>query len=170
MYIWHLHCKHCLAWPGTATQQAMLCVMGGRAHLSPLLVPLNAYCCLLLVLQHNHCVATCYEASLCRGLQGGAFGFIHDILVTDQHYVVLENPIKMNFGKLLSKYAFAKACLAECLEYEATKPTKIHVITRPGKHSSVLGMLRTNVRDARYLRFLQICLEAVLPSLLQSCI
>ena len=74
-------------------------------------------------------------------LQGGAFGLIHDILVTDQHYVVLENPIKMNFAKLLTKYAFAKACLAECLEYEGTKPTKIHVIPRPGKHSSFLGEL-----------------------------
>ena len=74
-------------------------------------------------------------------LQGGAFGFIHDILVTDQHYVVLENPIKMNFAKLLTKYAFAKACLAECLEYEGTKPTKILVIPRPGKHSSFLGEL-----------------------------
>lgn len=72
-------------------------------------------------------------------LQGGTFGFIHDILVTDQHYVILENPIKMNFGKLLSKYAFAKACLAECLEYQPSKPTKIHVIKRPGKQSSVLG-------------------------------
>ena len=72
-------------------------------------------------------------------LQGGTFGFIHDILVTDQHYVILENPIKMNFGKLLGKYAFAKACLAECLEYQPSKPTKIHVIKRPGKQSSVLG-------------------------------
>lgn len=74
-------------------------------------------------------------------LQGGTFGFIHDILVTDQHYIILENPIKMNFGRLLGKYAFAKACLAECLEYQDTKPTKIHVIARPGKQSSVLGML-----------------------------
>ena len=73
-------------------------------------------------------------------MQGGPFGFIHDVLVTDEHYIVLENPIKMNFRKLLGKYAFAKACLAECLEYQAGKPTKIHIITRPGKRSSVLGM------------------------------
>ena len=72
-------------------------------------------------------------------LQGGTFGFIHDILVTDQHYVILENPINMNFGKLLTKYTVAKACLAECLEYQQTKPTRVHVITRPGKQSSVLG-------------------------------
>lgn len=45
----------------------------------------------------------------------------------------------MNFGKLLSKYVFAKACLAECLEYQADKSTKIHVIPRPGKQSSFLG-------------------------------
>lgn len=75
-------------------------------------------------------------------LQGGSFGFIHDILVTNEHYIVLENPIKMNFGKLLSKYALGKACLAECLEYQASRPTKIHVIARPGKQSSILGMLQ----------------------------
>lgn len=45
----------------------------------------------------------------------------------------------MNFGKLLTKYTVAKACLAECLQYESSKPTKIHVIKRPGKDSSVLG-------------------------------
>ncbi|DBB06748.1 hypothetical protein WJX82_009214 [Trebouxia sp. C0006] len=72
-------------------------------------------------------------------MPGGTFGFIHDILVTDQHYIVLENPINMNFGKLLTKYTVAKACLAECLQYESSKPTKIHVIKRPGKDSSVLG-------------------------------
>ena len=72
-------------------------------------------------------------------MQGGTFGFIHDILVTDQHYIVLENPINMNFGKLLTKYTVAKACLAECLQYESSEPTKIHVIKRPGKDSSVLG-------------------------------
>ena len=80
-------------------------------------------------------------------LQGGTFGFIHDILVTDQHYIILENPINMNFGKLLTQYAFAKACLAECLEYEASKMTKIHVIARPGKKSSVLGK-HTSASDA----------------------
>lgn len=85
--------------------------------------------------------ALCTEFSKVHPLlQGGSFGFIHDILVTDEHYIILENPIKMNFGKLLSKYALAKACLAECLEYQASKPTKIHVIPRPGKQSSVLGM------------------------------
>ena len=72
-------------------------------------------------------------------MQGGTFGFIHDVLVTDEHYVILENPIQMNFRRLLGKYTLAKACLAECLEYKADKPTKIHVITRPGKQSSILG-------------------------------
>lgn len=71
--------------------------------------------------------------------QGGTFGFIHDILVTKEHYIILENPISMNFQKLLTKYVVAKACLAECLQYEGDRATKIHVIKRPGKKSSVLG-------------------------------
>lgn len=69
-------------------------------------------------------------------LQGGTFGFIHDILVTQNYYIVLENPIGMNFGKLLTKYMLGKACLAECLEFEAERPTRVHVIPRPGYASS----------------------------------
>lgn len=36
-------------------------------------------------------------------LQGAQFGFFHDFLVTENYYVLLENPIRMNFGKLLTK-------------------------------------------------------------------
>jgi hypothetical protein len=64
-------------------------------------------------------------------MQGATFGFIHDILVTENYYVVLENPISMNVGKLLTKYMLGRACLAECLEFQE-QPTRIHLIPRPG--------------------------------------
>lgn len=65
------------------------------------------------------------------GLQGATFGFFHDILVTDNYYIALENPISMDFAKLLTKYTFGRACLAECLQFE-NRPTRIHIIPRPG--------------------------------------
>ena len=65
------------------------------------------------------------------GLQGATFGFFHDILVTDNYYIALENPISMDFGKLLTKYTFGRACLAECLTFD-NRPTRIHIIPRPG--------------------------------------
>ncbi|KAK9906660.1 hypothetical protein WJX75_005713 [Coccomyxa subellipsoidea] len=73
-----------------------------------------------------------------RLLKGATFGFFHDILVTDNYYIALENPISMDFGKLLTKYMLGRACLAECLQFQ-DRPTRIHVIPRPGfqQNSSV---------------------------------
>jgi len=65
-------------------------------------------------------------------VQGATFGFFHDILATDNYYIALENPIGMNFAKLLTQYTFGRACLAECLEFQRERPTRIHVIPRPG--------------------------------------
>lgn len=72
-------------------------------------------------------------------LQGASFGFFHDLIVTDNSYVVMENPIRMDYVKLLTKYMFAKACLAECLVFDPAKPVKIHLIDRPGKKKAAGG-------------------------------
>ena len=57
------------------------------------------------------------------------------MLVTKNYYVAVENPISMNFGRLLSSYMLGRACLAECLEFER-RPTLIHLIPRPGTSSA----------------------------------
>ena len=64
-------------------------------------------------------------------MQGATFGFFHDILATENWYVAVENPISMNFGKLLTSYTLGRACLAECLEFDE-RPTRVHLIPRPG--------------------------------------
>ena len=71
-------------------------------------------------------------------VQGATFGFFHDILVTDNYYIALENPISMDFGKLLTKYMLGRACLAECLQFQ-DRPTRIHVIPRPGFQQNSSG-------------------------------
>lgn len=71
-------------------------------------------------------------------VQGATFGFFHDILVTDNYYIALENPISMDFGKLLTKYMLGRACLAECLQFQ-DRPTRIHVIPRPGFQQTSSG-------------------------------
>jgi len=63
-------------------------------------------------------------------LKGGAFGFYHDFLVTENYYVLFENPIQMDFKQLMTEYLMAKCGIAQCLKYDDTKPTKIHVIER----------------------------------------
>ena len=39
-----------------------------------------------------------------RGVQSGAFGFFHDLAVTENYYILLQNPTKLNFSKLLFGY------------------------------------------------------------------
>lgn len=75
-----------------------------------------------------------------RDIKGAQFGFFHDMLATENYYIFLENPIDMNFAKLLFKYSLGKACLAECLEYNENKPTRIHLIPRPGKSAANKGL------------------------------
>lgn len=68
-------------------------------------------------------------------LPDATFAFLHDFIVTENHYIFLENPITMDLPKLLTKYMFGKACIAECLKYDTAKSTKVHLIPRPGVKS-----------------------------------
>ncbi len=40
---------------------------------------------------------------VCVHVTGAAFGFFHDIAVTDSYYVVIQNPVRMDFVKLLTQ-------------------------------------------------------------------
>ena len=53
--------------------------------------------------------------------------------MTENYYIALENPISMDFSTLLLRYMTGRACLAECLKYDPSKRTKIHLIPRPGR-------------------------------------
>jgi Retinal pigment epithelial membrane protein len=37
-------------------------------------------------------------------LQSGAFGFFHDLAVTENYYILLQNPTKLNLQKLIFGY------------------------------------------------------------------
>ena len=69
-------------------------------------------------------------------IPGGAFGFFHDFVVTEDAYVFLENPMRLNLKKLFSEYMFGKASIAECLDFRSELPVKIHTIRRPGRVSA----------------------------------
>ena len=53
-----------------------------------------------------------------------AFAFFHDYLVTDNYYIVLDNPTRMDFRKLLLEYTTGKACIAECIYLDPTRRMK----------------------------------------------
>lgn len=68
-----------------------------------------------------------------------AFGFFHDLLVTDNYYVFLENPVELDLRKFFLKYMLGKACIAECLRFNPERKTRIHVIPRPGRPAASQG-------------------------------
>ena len=72
--------------------------------------------------------------------QGAGFGFFHDIAMTENYYIALENPISMDFSTLLLRYMTGRACLAECLKYDPSKRTKIHLIPRPGRSGKLFHL------------------------------
>lgn len=58
-------------------------------------------------------------------IEDAAFGFVHDFLVTENYYIIVENPTRMDFWKLLTQYTFGKACIAECLYQDMERPMKV---------------------------------------------
>ena len=77
------------------------------------------------------------DMHLCR--QGASFGFFHDMLVTPNYYVLVENPITLDLQKLLTRYMFGRACLAECLEFRRDRRTRVHLLRRPGRQGAFRG-------------------------------
>ena len=55
------------------------------------------------------------------------------MLVTEHYYIALENPMRLDLSKMVTQYALGRACLAECLKFDPSKRTKIHLIPRPGR-------------------------------------
>ncbi|KAK9824995.1 hypothetical protein WJX81_007215 [Elliptochloris bilobata] len=76
-------------------------------------------------------------------LPGASFGFFHDFLVTENYYVLLENPISLDLAKLLTRYMFGRACLAECLEYRDDRRTRVHLLRRPGRQGAEHAIAET---------------------------
>lgn len=66
-------------------------------------------------------------------LPGAAFGFFHDVAVTENYYVFLENSVRLDLKKFGTEYMFGKACIAECLEHREDIRSKVHLIPRRGE-------------------------------------
>ena len=58
-------------------------------------------------------------------MAGGAFGMFHDLLVTEHHYIFLENSMRMNWWTLFAKHTFGRAAIVECLQFDRNKPVKV---------------------------------------------
>jgi hypothetical protein len=78
-------------------------------------------------------------------IKDAAFGFVHDFLVTDNYYVIVENATRMNFWKLLTQYTIGKACIAECLYQDKERPMKVGCSLLSGIQFSLVLCIHTSL-------------------------
>ena len=70
--------------------------------------------------------AACVQVAESKhAMPDSVFGMFHDMLVTENYYILLENPTRINAWKLLTQYTTGKACIAECLYMDKTRPLKV---------------------------------------------
>ena len=67
-----------------------------------------------------------------RGVDA-TFGMFHDCLVTENWYLLLQNPTALDPRKLLTEYMFAKCALAEVIGFQDGKPATLHMLPRTDK-------------------------------------
>jgi all-trans-8'-apo-beta-carotenal 15,15'-oxygenase len=56
---------------------------------------------------------------------------IHDIAVTPDYYMVVAGPVNFDAAKFVTQYFTSRCSIAECLVYNPSKPTKVHLVPRP---------------------------------------
>ena len=67
------------------------------------------------------------------GVPDATFGMFHDCLVTENWYLLLQNPNKLDPQKLIGEYMFAKCALAEVIAFQEGQPAKLHMLPRTEK-------------------------------------
>ena len=45
--------------------------------------------------------------------------------MSENYYIFVENPMKMDFWKFISEFGFGKASLVDCLYHDTAKPQKV---------------------------------------------
>jgi len=69
-------------------------------------------------------------------LPGAMLGFFHDFLVTDNYYVVVENPTELDLVQMGTGYLLGRRSLAECIAMRRDRDAVMHLLPRPGAHPS----------------------------------
>ena len=67
------------------------------------------------------------------GVPDATFGMFHDCLVTENWYLLLQNPNKLDPQKLIGEYMFAKCALAEVIAFQEGQPAKLHMLPEDGQ-------------------------------------
>ena len=71
------------------------------------------------------------------GVQNATFGMFHDCLVTENWYMLLQNPTALDPRKLLTEYMFAKCALAQVIGFQDGKSATLHMLPRTEKARAI---------------------------------
>ena len=71
------------------------------------------------------------------GVPDGTFGMFHDCLVTENWYMLLQNPTELDPQKLLTEYMFAKCALAQVIAFQDGKSATLHMLPRTEKARAI---------------------------------
>ena len=58
------------------------------------------------------------------------FAFVHDFCFTENYYIVFQNPVDLD----MFPFIIGAKCPGECLQFNQSEKTKIHVLPRPGSN------------------------------------
>lgn len=67
------------------------------------------------------------------GVPDATFGMFHDCLLTENWYMLLQNPTALDPQKLLTEYMFAKCALAQVIAFQDGKSATLHMLPRTEK-------------------------------------
>lgn len=83
-------------------------------------------------------------------LQDGAFAFFHDLAVTDNYYVLLQNPTRLDFRKLLFDYCVGAFYILSCFDLALECLLHCTVSSSFQRHSALLtGLPRQTAQSSR---------------------
>mmetsp|Transcript_13454 Transcript_13454/g.21975 ORF Transcript_13454/g.21975 Transcript_13454/m.21975 type:complete len:586 (-) Transcript_13454:250-2007(-) len=71
------------------------------------------------------------------GVPDATFGFFHDCLVTENWYMLVQNPTALDPQKLLTEYMFAKCALAQVIAFQDGKSALLHMLPRTEKARAI---------------------------------
>ena len=64
--------------------------------------------------------------------------YVHDLIVTENYYILFDCPIKIDFPAVFTKYIFEKSCLSELICEDTERRPLFRIFPRRGDSREVL--------------------------------
>ena len=82
-------------------------------------------------------LSLCVFSELCTPSPYNPASYVHDLIVTDNYYVLFDCPIKIDFPAVFTKYIFEKSCLSELICEDTDRRPLFRIFPRRGDSREV---------------------------------